>query len=102
MIERATSDEIRAQIDGTDEHPVPLLAERAGYDRQALRFKRSADEARAPARQEQVTVRVRRPAAAPGATPRPVAHVHRSTIGWSVAAELAALGPPPLDDPCAP
>lgn len=102
MIERATLDEIRAQIDGTDEKPVPLLPERAGHDRQALRFKRSADEARAPARQEQVTARVRRPAAAPGANPRPAAHVYRSTIAWMVAAELAALGPTLIDDTGAP
>ena len=102
MIEPASLDEIRERIDGIDEEIVRLLAERAGYVRQAVRFKRSAEDARAPARQEQVISRVRRLATEHGANPDLVEHVYRAMIAWFVAAELAALGHTPAKDSSAP
>ena len=102
MSEYASLDEVRRQIDDVDREIVRLLAERAGYVRQVVRFKRSAEDARAPARQEQVISRVRRLATEHGTDPDLVEHVYRAMIAWFVAAELAALGHAPAKDTSAP
>ena len=79
-IDCRTLDEVRAQIDRIDGEIVALLAERAGYARQAGRFKPTAADVRAPARVEQVVARVRRLAAEHGAPPDLVERLYRTMI----------------------
>ena len=83
--------QVREQIDRVDEEIVRLLGERSGFVRQAARFKRSADEARAPARVEQVVARVRGLAGNTGADPELVEQVYRAMIAWFVVDELSRL-----------
>ena len=71
---------MRAQIDRIDAQIVALIGERAGYARQAERFKATAADVRAPARVEQVVARVRRLAAEHGAEPDLVERVYRTMI----------------------
>ncbi len=91
VIDCASLDQVREQIDRVDEEVVRLLGERSGFVRQAVRFKRSADEARAPARVEQVVARVRGLAGNAGADPELVEQVYRAMIAWFVADELSRL-----------
>ncbi len=91
VIDCASLDQVREQIDRVDEEIVRLLGERSGFVRQAVRFKRSADEARAPARVEQVVARVRGLAGNAGADPELVEQVYRAMIAWFVADELSRL-----------
>ena len=91
MTDCVSLDQVREQIDRVDEEIVRLLGERSGFVRQAVRFKRSADEARAPARVEQVVARVRSLAGNAGADPELVEQVYRAMIAWFVADELSRL-----------
>ncbi len=91
MTDCVSLDQVREQIDRVDEEIVRLLGERSGFVRQAVRFKRSADEARAPARVEQVVARVRGLAGNAGADPELVEQVYRAMITWFVADELSRL-----------
>ena len=81
-------DEVRERIDGVDREIVRLLAERGRYVGQAVRFKRSAEQARAPARVEQVIATVRAHTVEHGAL---VEQVYRTMIAWFVDADLRAL-----------
>ena len=91
MTDCVSLDQVREQIDRVDEEIVRLLGERSSLVRQAVRFKRSADEARAPARVEQVVARVRGLAGNAGADPELVEQVYRAMIAWFVADELSRL-----------
>ena len=73
-------DQLRCEIDRLDEQIVRLLAERGGYVLAAARFKRSADEVRAPQRVEQVVARVRDLALKHGALPDVVERTYRTLI----------------------
>jgi isochorismate pyruvate lyase len=73
-------DQLRREIDRLDEQIVRLLAERGGYVLAAARFKRSADEVRAPQRVEQVVARVRDLALKHGALPDVVERTYRTLI----------------------
>lgn len=100
----ATLDEVRRAIDSVDRDLVRLLATRADLVAQAVRCKRTADEARTPDRVERVVANARRLATDQGADPDLVEHVYRAMIGWFVAAELRALDgasavAPPLPRP---
>ena len=73
-------DQLRCEIDRLDEQIVRLLAERGDYVLAASRFKRSADEVRAPQRVEQVVARVRDLALKHGALPDVVERTYRTLI----------------------
>jgi isochorismate pyruvate lyase len=73
-------DQLRCEIDRLDEQIVRLLAERGDYVLAAARFKRSADEVRAPQRVEQVVARVRDLALKHGALPDVVERTYRTLI----------------------
>jgi isochorismate pyruvate lyase len=72
--------QVREQIDRLDRDIVALLAERGRYVLAAARFKRSADEVRAPQRVEQVIVKVRQLADEHGAMPDVVERIYRELI----------------------
>jgi len=81
--------DVRAEIDRLDDHIVPLLAERGAYVLAAARFKRSADEVKAPLRVEQVIARVRSLALHHGAMPDVVERTYREMIAAFIDAEQA-------------
>lgn len=72
--------QVREQIDRLDHDIVALLAERGRYVLAAARFKRSAEEVRAPQRVEQVIAKVRQLADQQGAMPEVVERVYRELI----------------------
>lgn len=88
----ANLDEVRVEIDRIDGELIDLLAERAAYVRQAAGFKRSEDEARAPARVEAVIARVREQAEVAGLAPDVAERTWRAMIAAFVDEELAILG----------
>jgi len=94
MDECGSLHEVRERIDGVDREIVRLLAERGRYVEQAVRFKRNAEDVRAPARVEQVIAKVRAQAVEYGADPALVEHVYRAMIAWFVDSELRAPGRP--------
>src|SRR5688500_12934862 len=73
-------DEVRAQIDDIDERLVRLLAQRVEYVRQAAKFKKSAEEVKAPARVEAVLAKVRNLAKINGVDPDFVEGIYRVLI----------------------
>ncbi len=80
VMECATLEDARANIDRVDEQLVDLLAERDAYVRQAARFKRSPEEAAAPRRVEQMIAGVRGFARDSGVDPDLVERVYRTMI----------------------
>lgn len=64
-----TLDEVRAEIDRIDRAIVRLLGERAGYVRQAGRFKTSEQAVRAPDRRQRMQAKRRAWAEADGLDP---------------------------------
>lgn len=90
MIDCQSLDEVRAQIDRIDGEIVRLIGERAGYARQAGRFKPTAADVRAPARVEQVIARVRGLATEHGADPDLVEGVYRPMIEALTELQIAA------------
>lgn len=84
-------DEVREHIDAIDRQIVELLAERGGYVRQVMRFKKSADDVPAPRRVERVIANVRGLAEEHGADPELVAAVYRTLIQGLIAGEMKEL-----------
>lgn len=82
-------EEVRAHIDAIDRSIVTLLAERGRFVAQAARFKKSADDVKAPQRVEQVLSKVRVLAEELGAHPDVTESVYRAMIGAFIDAELA-------------
>ena len=90
MIDCQTLDEVRTEIDRIDGEMVRLIGERAGYARQAGRFKPTAADVRAPARVEQVIARVRGLATDHGTDPDLVEEVYRTMIEALTAMQIEA------------
>jgi isochorismate pyruvate lyase len=72
--------EVREHINLLDARIVPLLAERAGYVRQAARFKQTKNAVVDTARIEQIALRVRHLANEEGVDPDLMEHIYRSMI----------------------
>lgn len=87
----ASLEEVRAAVDRLDRGIVPLLATRARWVEAAATFKRNDDEARAPARVEQIIAKVRALAVAEGAPEAVVEETYRAMIAAFVALERARL-----------
>lgn len=82
-------EDIRASIDHVDREIVALLAQRGRLVHQAARFKKTADDVKAPQRVEQVIARVRALSEEMGADPFVVERVYRTMISAFIDAELA-------------
>lgn len=76
-----TMDEVRQSIDRVDRAIVALLAERAGYVRQAGRIKTRREEIVDPARIEEVVAKVRAHAKERGLAPDLADSAYRLMIG---------------------
>lgn len=83
--------EVRAQVDDIDERLVRLIAQRAGYVRQAAKFKRNAGDVKAPARMQQVLENVRNLAKINGLDPDLVEEVYHILITRLTEEELRAF-----------
>lgn len=76
----ADLNEVRANIDRLDRVIVPLLAERAGFVRQAARFKATKADVVVPARIEEIILKVRHMAREAGTDPDLVERIYRAMI----------------------
>ena len=72
--------EVRENIDRLDRQIVPLLAERAGYVRQAAGFKDTKAAVVDPARIETIVLKVRHMAVEEGCDPDVIERIYRSMI----------------------
>lgn len=88
IIDCGSLEEVRANIDRIDRQLVALLAERGGYVRQAARFKKTAEEVKAPQRVEQVIAKVTSLSQELGADPVVTEQVYRAMIAAFTKAEL--------------
>ncbi|WP_339561005.1 chorismate mutase [Pseudomonas sp. EA_65y_Pfl1_P113] len=84
-----TLEEVRTHIDRLDQQIVTLLAERGRYVFQAARFKKDADDVKAPQRVEQVITKVRDLSQTVGANPEVTEQVYRAMIAAFIQQELA-------------
>lgn len=82
-------EEIRTSIDHVDREIVALLAKRGRLVHQAARFKKTADDVKAPQRVAQVVARVRALSEEMGADPSVAERVYRVMISAFIDAELA-------------
>jgi chorismate mutase len=81
-------DEVRASIDEVDREIVRLLAQREGYVRQAVRFKKTRADIEAPKRVEEVVGKVRALAEGHEASPEVVEEVYRAMISRFISLEM--------------
>ncbi|MBA3028385.1 MAG: chorismate mutase [Desulfobacterium sp.] len=71
-------EEVRENIDRIDRQIVSLLSERGGFVKQAARFKKTADDVKAPARVEQVISKVVNLSKELGTSPKVAEAVYRA------------------------
>ncbi|PZP26458.1 chorismate mutase [Pseudomonas kuykendallii] len=91
MYDRCTSlEEVRYRIDEIDRSIVSLLAKRGNLVTQAATFKKTTDDVRAPARVEQVIMKVLALADETGASTVVVEQVYRAMISAFISEELSA------------
>ena len=83
-----TLDEVRAEIDRTDDEIVRLIAERGRYVSQAASFKKDTAGVKAPARVEAVIAKAKAKAALLGADENVGEAVYRAMIDAFIKAEM--------------
>ncbi len=81
-------DEARAAIDVIDAEVIRLLGNRAGYVRQVVNFKKTAEEVRAPARYAEVMRRRRELAEAAGLNPDVIEAMYKLLVEYFIQEEL--------------
>jgi isochorismate pyruvate lyase len=86
--EPSSLEEVRGCIDGLDRAIVALLAQRGEQVAMAARFKKDAEDVKAPQRVEQVIERVRALALASGGDAEVVERTYRAMISGFIEAEL--------------
>lgn len=84
-------EEVRSNIDRIDNEIIKLIAERTGYVRQVVTFKKNEDEVKAPKRFEEVIRNVREKAAEYGADPDMVEALYREMISRFIDMEMKEL-----------
>jgi isochorismate pyruvate lyase len=89
--ECSTIEEVRQKIDQIDRQIVALIAERGGYVKQAVQFKKTANDVRAPQRGEEVICKVKALATEFGADLRVTEEVYRAMIHGFIDAEMTEL-----------
>ena len=85
----ASIEDVRSNIDRIDQMIVTLLAERGAYVKQAVLFKSSVADVRAPQRVEQVIGKVVGLANKLGANPAVTEQVYRAMISGFIHTELS-------------
>jgi isochorismate pyruvate lyase len=84
-------EEVRWNIDRIDRQIVALIAERGGYVKQAVQFKKTTDDVRAPQRVEEVIQKVKALAAEFGGDSKVTEEVYRAMIRGFIDAEMGNL-----------
>ena len=82
-------EEVRSHIDEIDRRIVSLVAERGEYVRQAAKFKKTADDVKAPQRAEQVIAKVTALSREAGANPTVVEQAYRAMIASFINVEVS-------------
>jgi isochorismate pyruvate lyase len=81
-------EEVRTNIDRVDRQIVALLAERQYFVKNAVRFKKSTDDVKAPARVEAVIAKVRNLATESNLDPGIAESIYRTMIDCFINNEL--------------
>ena len=89
IVECASLQEIRENIDRLDDQIVELIAARNGYVKQAAQFKHSIDEIKGKERMEAVMDRVRTRAMEFGVSPNLLTTLYKIMIDEMVESEIA-------------
>lgn len=89
MRECHSLDEVREEIDKLDDEIVKLIAKRARYIHQAVRFKNSIDEIKAKDRVDEVLQHVRHQALALNLSPNLITKLYEIIIDDMVESEIA-------------
>lgn len=84
-------EEVRSNIDRIDREMVALLAQRGAFVRQAVLFKKTAEDVKAPQRVEQVIEKVIILSRELGADPKVTEQVYRAMMAAFINAEMAAF-----------
>jgi tRNA-Thr(GGU) m(6)t(6)A37 methyltransferase TsaA len=83
--------EARAAIDAIDTEVIRLLGNRAGYVRQVVNFKKTADDVRAPTRYAEVMRRRRELAEAAGLNPDVIEGMYKLLVEYFIQEEMEIL-----------
>ncbi|VBB09128.1 chorismate mutase type ii [Lucifera butyrica] len=81
-------DEVRQEIDKIDSELISLIARRGEFVQQAAKFKKTAEDVKAPNRVEQVIGKVKSRAIELGADEKVVEAVYRAMISAFIEAEM--------------
>lgn len=88
MKESKNIDEVRTNIDRIDREIVKLLSERSKYVKQAAKFKKTADDVKAPDRVEEVITKVRNISLEYGLNPQISEQIYRTMIACFIDYEM--------------
>ena len=86
-------EQVREQIDQLDQQLIDLIATRQFYVDQAVRFKRTTEDAQSPERVQQVIDNVRQKAFDVGTDPDLVERIYREMIQHFIQRELKEIRP---------
>lgn len=86
-------EQVREQIDQLDQQLIDLIATRQFYVDQAVRFKRTTEDAQSPERVQQVIDKVRQKAFEVGTDPDLVETIYRTMIQHFIQRELKEIRP---------
>lgn len=86
-------EQVREQIDHLDQQLIDLIATRQFYVDQAVRFKRTTEDAQSPERVQQVIDKVRQKAFEVGTDPDLVETIYRAMIQHFIQRELKEIRP---------
>jgi isochorismate pyruvate lyase len=90
MADCRTIEEVRENIDRIDREIVELISQRSHYVEQAAKFKKTTQDVKAPARVEEIILRVRGLAVENQLDPDIVEKVYRTMIACFIDYELKA------------
>lgn len=86
-------EQVRENIDQLDQQLIDLIATRQFYVDQAVRFKRTTEDAQSPERVQQVIDKVRQKAFEVGTDPDLVERIYREMIQHFIQRELKEIRP---------
>lgn len=86
-------EQVRENIDQLDQQLIDLIATRQFYVDQAVRFKRTTEDAQSPERVQQVIDKVRQKAFEVGTDPDLVESIYREMIQHFIQRELKEIRP---------
>ena len=86
-------EQVREQIDQLDQQLIDIIATRQFYVDQAVRFKRTTEDAQSPERVQQVIDKVRQKAFEVGTDPDLVETIYRAMIQHFIQRELKEIRP---------